>query len=231
MQRKNLLLAAVAAGTGLTQLGLGQTGVTQRVPVPEVTVPSVLNQSTDMGHSSPQRMLHVSVSLALGNAAGLESFANSVSDPKNPSYRQFITPEEVGQRFGMKQAQMQKVVDYLTASGFKIKELGANRMTIIADCTVAQAETAFKTSIHDFLSTPSNLSVAQQLQSGKPFEIPTEPHFSFTQPISLPTTLNNLVIDVAGLEDYTRPQPRALNPTQTRGLYGLATMFAGGTQG
>ncbi|AIE87663.1 protease pro-enzyme activation domain-containing protein [Fimbriimonas ginsengisoli] len=190
-----------------------------------------MGQSTDLGHSNPQRLLHVSVSLPLGNSAGLEAFCDSVSNPKSPNYRQFITPEEVGRQFGVTQTQMQKVVDFLSASGFKIKQIGANRMTILADCTVAQAEAAFKTSIHDFNSVAPGVSVAQKLQSGQLFDIPTERHFSFTKPLTLPTTLQNLVIDVAGLEDYTRPQPRVLTPTQTRGLYGLANMYAGGSQG
>jgi subtilase family serine protease len=210
---------------------LGQFALAQRVPVPEVTVPRLIGQSVDLGHTNPQRQLHISVSLPLGNAAGLDAFCDSVSDPKSPNYRQFITPQEVGRRFGITQAQMQKVVDFLTASGFKIKELAANRMTVIADCTVAQAETAFKTSIHDFNSPAPNVSVAQKLQSGQLLDFATERHFSFTRPITLPSTVANLVIDVAGLEDYTRPQPRVLNPTQTRGLYGLAGMFSGGSQG
>ncbi len=221
-----LLPAAIAALSGL-----GQIGLAQRVPVPEVTVPAIVVQSTDLGHSNSRRLLHVSVSLALGNAAGLEAFGDSVSDPKSPNYGQFITPEEVGWRFGMSQTQVKKVVAYLTASGFKIKEIGANRMTIIADCTVAQAETAFKTSIHDFDSVAPDFPSAPRFQSAVVLGVPTEKHFSFTQPLTLPKELDNLVIDVAGLEDYTRPQPRVLNPTQTRGLYGLSTMFGGGSQG
>lgn len=220
LQRKKLLLAAVAAVSGLVQFGIAQ-----RVQVPEVRVPASVGRSTDLGHSNPQRLLHISVSLPVADAAGLEAFGDSVSDPKSPDYHQFITPEEVGRRFGMSQAQVQKVVDYLTASGFKIKEIGANRMTILADCTVAQAETAFQTTIHDFNSATQNF------QSGLPFDYQIERHFSFTKPLTLPKGLDTSVIDVAGLEDFTRPQPRLLNPTQTRGLYGLASMYSGGNQG
>lgn len=220
MQRNTLLLTAVAAIGGF-----GQFSLAQRVPLPEVRVPALVSQSTDLGHSNPQRLLHVSISLALADAVGLEAFGDSVSNPNSPDYRQFITPEEVGRRFGVSPVQVRKVVDYLTASGFKIKEIGANRMTILADCTVAQAEAAFKTTIHDFNSA------VQSPPSSQAYDFRTERHFSFTRPLTLPAALDDLVIDVTGLEDFTRPQPRLLNPTQTRGLYNLATMYSGGNQG
>src|SRR5207302_1272475 len=56
---------------------------------------------------------------------------------------------------------------------------------------------------------------------------------AYSTPIQLPSTIAPLVVDVSGLETYTRPQPRVtlLTPTLTRGLYDTAGMFAAGFTG
>src|SRR5262249_31141104 len=54
---------------------------------------------------------------------------------------------------------------------------------------------------------------------------------SFSTPLSLPKEISKDVIDVTGLESYTRPMPRALNPTQTRTLYNLSPIYNASMQG
>ena len=60
-----------------------------------------IRSSMRIGHADPNRVMHVSVSLPPADIAALERFADSVSDPKDPNFRQFISPDEVGARFGL----------------------------------------------------------------------------------------------------------------------------------
>lgn len=213
MNKKPIIVAALAA------LGLGQLAFAQsRAVLPDIEVPSVVQRSTYLGHVDPNMQLHVTVSLPFGNQGAAEAFADSVSDPASPNYRNFITPREVGQQFGLSDTQVQGVVDYLKGNGFKIKLIADNRLAVTADCTVGQAERAFGTSIGEF-------RVNDAREPGNPH------YFSFVSAISVPSTIAQYVQNVSGLENFTQPKPLILNPTQTRSLYSLATMYNAGNQG
>jgi subtilase family serine protease len=141
-------LATVALTLGLAASAFGAQPV-QFVALP-TRVPDVVNRSNDLGHSDPDRVLHLAVSLPYGDPAGITAFVDSVSDPASPNYRQFLTPEQVGARFGLDDKHVQSVVKHLESARFNITLVGKNRLSILADCTVAQAEKAFHTTIHEF---------------------------------------------------------------------------------
>jgi subtilase family serine protease len=171
-----------------------------------------------MGHTDPNRLLHVSVSLFPADAPGLQVYADSVSDPNSPIYQEFLTPEQVGAKFGPPQEAVNRVTEYLKAKGFTIRLVAKNRLAVLADATVATAEAAFSTRIDDF-------NVVNPNESGNP-------HFySFSQPLWIPATLKPYILDVTGLENFTRPQFRALTPTQARTLYNLAPAYNAGLNG
>jgi subtilase family serine protease len=205
-----LVVLSAAAGA------FGQQPV-QLVALP-TQVPDVVSRSKDLGHSNPDAVLHMAMSLPYADAAGMQAFVDSVSDPASPNYRQFLTPEQIGARFGLADNQVQGVVDYLKAAGFKINLVGKNHLSILADGTVAQAEKAFSTSIHEF----------QALRND---ELGNSRYFSHTTALTIPAAIAPYVIDVAGLESFTKPERRILNPTQARTLYSLAPMYSTNEQG
>jgi subtilase family serine protease len=192
------------------QSGFGQKGPVISGQLP-VEVPTIVQKSLLLGHTNPKQVLHVSISLPPADAAGLEAFVDSVSDPRSPNYRNFASPEEIGAQFGLPVTGVQSVQSYLSGKGFTIRLVAKNRLNILADCTVAQAETAFGTTINDY-------------QGATPF-------YSFSAPLRLPSSISDKVIDVTGLESFTKPQYRALTPTQARTLYNLAPLYNGGLHG
>ena len=209
-------LAAVALPLLLVSSASGQQQL-QRAALP-TPVPDVVSRSQDLGHSNPDQVLSMAVSLPYRDAAGVQAFVDGVSDPSSPTYRQFLTPEEVGARFGLTEKDVQSVVDFLKSEGFTITLVGKNRLSILAEGTVAQAEHAFGTSIHEF----------QALKNDEPGNLR---YFSHVTAPTLPQAIAPLVIDITGLESFTKPQHRILTPTQTRTLYGVAPMYTAGTQG
>jgi subtilase family serine protease len=204
---------ALAIGLLSAQTALGQNG--KPVAVAQVQVPNVVQHSTRVGHADSNRLLHVSVSLPYADTNGLEAYVDSVSDPKNPNYRNFITPQEVGARFGLPITQVQSVASYLKGYGFKVNLIAKNRASILAEGSVAQAEAAFHTTINDYRAPISG----------------QQSFFSFSTPLQLPPAIASKVLDVEGLESFTKPHFRALTPTQTRVLYNLAPMYNAGVQG
>ena len=188
-----------------------------------VDLPEVLARAIRIGHADPSRKLHVSVSMPFADQAVAEAFADSVSDPNSPNFRQFITPEEVGARFGLPMERVQAIADYLTGHGVQVTLVGKNRLSILCEGTVAQFEQAFGTTIDEYSVDPV---LAPAVEGGaKQFIAPSSP-------LRAPTAIAGDILDVFGLETYTKPQPRvALTPTQTRGLYNAAPIYSAGQQG
>jgi subtilase family serine protease len=190
--------------------------VVTTVALPDSTLP-VLAKSTVVGPADPSEILHLSISLAPRFPVELQAFADSVSDPKSPNYRQFMTPEQVGETFGPSAADVDAVVNYVRANGMRVTLVSKNRMAVLVDATVAQAQTAFGTDIRTF----------KTMESGKPVTFRAN-----ASPVRVPSTFPKSVFNVFGLENYTRPMHRSqLTPSFTRTLYNTAPRYNAGATG
>ena len=178
----------------------------------------VVHRSLKVGHTDSKKLLHVAVSLPYGNPAGMQAFVDSVSNPKSPNYRHYITPDEVGARYGLSTDKVTAVTDYLKSQGIKVSLVSKNHLSILADCTVDQAEKAFATTINDY-----------QVQD--PSEHGNGHYYAYSTAPKLPDGISAYVSDVSGLESFTKPHHQALTPDQARTLYGVAPMYNAGMQG
>ena len=209
------LLAGAAAAANPPQVGVGAL-----TPVKDMELLPVLQRAKDVGPADATQMLDVAVSLPFAQPAAAQAFADAVSNPNSPDYRQFISPEDVGARFGQPLARVQQIVDYLGQNGFSISEVGKNRLAVVARGTVAQAEAAFHTTIRSFTVDPLD-----------PYE-PGE-FIAPSAPVRLPAELADAVLDVSGLDTYTRPHPLTtlLTPFTSRVCYNAQPMFTAGMTG
>ncbi|MCE9618624.1 MAG: S8 family serine peptidase [Planctomycetes bacterium] len=209
---------AIAAGQGSPARGPATTGARQvaTAQLPLEMLP-VLDRSIKIGHADPSTKMHVSVSFPYADPQGMQEFANSVSDPKSPNFRKFITPEEVGERFGIPQERVQAVVDYLKSQGIKVTLVSKNRLGVTCEGTLAQFESAFGTTIDQYATTPDEAGNAKFVAPSKP--------------ISVPAHIAGDITDVFGLETFTKPMYRALTCTQARTAYNSAPIYNAGQQG
>ena len=208
------LMAIAAGATAAPQLP------TKNVPMPNSVLP-VVSKSMPvvvLKQASATEKIEVAISLKPSDPHGLQAFADAVSDPNSPMYRQFISPEEVGSRYGASLKDVIAVKAFLTKGGLTITHVGKNNITIAATGTRAQAEALFGTKIADFHVVDKSGSVDYR---------------SNVTPLNVPSTLVDKIQSINGVETYTRPKPRttALTPPLTRTLYGLASMFASGFKG
>jgi len=201
----------------LTALSQGQTSSVRMAPLAK-DPPRASLGATSLGVKPSSDVLHLAVSLNFRDPIGAQQFADSVSDPKSSNYRHFISPVEVGRRFGLAPSEVSMVTDYLKSQGMKIRLVGQNRLSILVDATVAQAESAFNTSIRRFTVTPER-------------HTDTGERFAFTTSPEVPLNIFPDIIDISGLENFTRPKAKNLTPTQLLGLYSVAPMYKGGMQG
>jgi subtilase family serine protease len=213
------LLLIVLAALGVVSTSLGQTPKQNYLQVP-MSFPkaSFLAQATNRLASSQH--LSISVSLDYRDPAGMQQFVESVSDPKSSNYRHFITPAEIGKRFGPSPATIEKVRSYLANQGMSISLVADNGLVILADATVQQAEAAFQTKIYQFASSDGY--------------VPSSGHlFSFAAIPSVPADIQPLILHIGGLENFTHPVHNLvpLTPPNIQSLYDVSPMYSAGTQG
>lgn len=193
-------------------------------PITAVTPLPILDRSIQVGHADQFQKMYVTVSMPFADSAAMEQFAESVSDPNSPNYRHFITPEQVGERFGISQERVQAISDYLQSQGLTVTMVAKNRLTVSCEGTLEQVETAFGTTIDQYVIDPL-------ITKGEPDGGNVEFIAPSTE-LNVPAHIVNDIIGVSGIETYTKPMHRAiLTPTQTRTLYNEAPLYAAGTQG
>jgi subtilase family serine protease len=192
---------------------------TQFSKVPNQRLLEALQHSNKVGHAGSSSALHISVSFFPTSASALQAYADAVSDPTSPKYRHFLTPAQIGQKFGQPSSKIAETLTYLKSQGFTIKLVDADNLHILADGTVSQVESAFKTTINRFHST-------------KEGERENADFVAYTSVPQLPSDLAPLVQHVGGIDTYFKPHPRStLTPAQTSTLYGTTPEFNGGFYG
>ncbi|HZZ65796.1 MAG TPA: protease pro-enzyme activation domain-containing protein [Candidatus Baltobacteraceae bacterium] len=124
-------LAALAAGVAIVVTAAcgGHAGVTPAPAggsTPGNSSPAAFEwgqaQLRDAVYVGPATVQHLQVYALVRqqNAAGLIQYAQQVSDPSSPVYRHFLTPQEIGQRFGASHNDYQKAAAYFVSQGLSV---------------------------------------------------------------------------------------------------------------
>jgi subtilase family serine protease len=181
-------------------------------------VPPAVLRARPTGHVRNATALQISISLEPAYPLALEAYADAVSDPLSPDYGRFLSPSEVGRRFGASPERVQEVTEYLQSQGMRVTLVGENRLTVLAEATAAQAERAFATTLRTYRQVP---------------QTPTDraEFFAYAETPQLPAAIASKVVHIGGLEDSTRPVPRSLTAAQTRSVYKAASLYNGGFRG
>ncbi len=209
ISRRGFLVGSVAIALCAASLA-GASGLST---LPD-QVPSVIQRSQLVGHADPGQTLHINVCLQPPSPAALQAFADSVSDPASPNYRHFLTPTEIGEKFGQPASTVSSMVKYLQGQGMNITLVAHDNLHVMADGTVQQVESAFNTTVNRYhLSSP---------------EAGARPdYYSFAKAPQLPSGLAPAVQHVEGLHNIAVPRPMTtLTPSQARTLYNIAPAFS-----
>jgi len=202
-----LILAALAAAVSQAA----------GVPLRDGVLPA-LSKSKVVGNVDPNQKLTIGIGLQPRHLAELEAFADSVSDPSSPNFRQFMTPEQVGLNFGASVTDQTNLVNYLKSKGFTIDLVAPSGAGIIATAKISQIQTAFGTTLKMF-------------QGPNP-EGKTVTYRANTTALTLPSNIANVVTSVSGVESYTRPKPMAdtqlIVPDVARTLYNIDPFYGSG---
>ena len=157
------------------------------------TVHPLTRQASDLGEANRNMRLEsmtLSIAPSVAEKAELDALVEAQQNPKSAQYHQWLTQEEYGARFGLTEADLSQVTGWLETQGFTVKSVAPSRNLITFSGTVAQAELAFRTQIHQY-------------------RIGTDTRISNATEIALPLGLANVVAGVGGLSGF-RPKPQAV---------------------
>ena len=121
----------------------------------------------------------------------LDTFLDGLHTPGSPNYRQFLTPEQFGERFGASPGDLAKIRSWLESEGLQVTETARGRHWIAVSGSAASASRAFHTPFHHYL-------------------VNGRMHYANTLPPSVPAALGGIVAGIYGLHDF-RPQPQLLH--------------------
>jgi hypothetical protein len=134
-----------------------------------------------------QRM-HLSIVLPLRNQGELTSLLSGLYDPSSPDFHKFLSAAQFTERFAPSAGDYQAVAAWAQANGFAVDAAPANRLVVPISGTVAQVENAF--------------SVKMGL-----YHHPTESRLFFSTDREPSLNLSVPVAHIAGLNNYSVPQP------------------------
>jgi uncharacterized protein (TIGR03437 family) len=182
----------------------------------------------DRGAVDPGKKLNYMVLLVKPSTAqqsDLDRLLFDQQNPASPSFRNWLTPEQFGQRFGLNSSDQSKVIAWLNSQGFAIDHTARSANWIAFSGTSAQVSSSLRTPIHQFV-------------------VDGVTHFANTQVPSVPEALADVVAGFLGLNDfhpvsnaittqpdYTTGGAHYLAPADFSTIYDLGPLYAAGIDG
>ena len=125
-------LAACSSSPGaVSSAPAGSTASTQSTPgLRRLSghVPSLARTTPIVRHLDPATRLSLAIGLPLRDPDGMRATAEQVADPSSPSYRHYLTPEEVTARFAPTESDYAALLDFARASGLTVAQTFPNRV-------------------------------------------------------------------------------------------------------
>jgi subtilase family serine protease len=141
---------------------------TERIQIAGSSPNRLIAMSKDNGRLAGSKNLGRMVLLLSPTPAQEQAAADLVAaqhDASSPSFHQWLTPAQFGQRFGIADADSTQVGQWLESQGFTVHQVSQSRRFIVFSGNVAQVESAFSTQMHSYtLNNKTFISNASDIQ-------------------------------------------------------------------
>ncbi len=174
------LLVVIGGSSRSAAAPAGMTALTGHVP-------AVVKTLTATGRLAATNTLHLAIGLPLRNRELLTNLLQQINDPASQNYHHFLTPSQFTDQFGPTAKDYQAVLDFANSNNLTVARTHGNRMLVEVDAKASDIEHAFAVTLRTYRDPKDNRQF---------FSPDAEP--------SVPTGLP--VLDVSGLNNYTRPQ-------------------------
>jgi subtilase family serine protease len=178
-----LLLSSVMM-TVLALVGMAVTkpSSTGLVSLPQSVAPQVASAKL-IGATSNSQKLSLAVSLHSRNQAGLQDYAQQVSQPKSKLFHQYLTPAQFASVFGADPASLNAVERYMQSNGLHLDNAQSGGLFLTFSGTVSQVDAAFHTQINNYKAADGRSVYANATA------------------LQIPSALAPSIMDVAGTEN------------------------------
>ena len=123
--------------------------------------------------------------------ADLKALLQAQQNPASALYHQWLTPDQYASRFGMAQADLDKVQSWLQQQGFSIDSVSRSHNAVHFSGTVGQVEQAFQTQMHYYM-------------------VNGQKNFAPSTALSIPAALSGIVLNVGNIDTF-RPQAHVIS--------------------
>jgi pseudomonalisin len=156
-----LLLSVVTLALSVPKTAAAQNWVSTGTQA----VGPVLANAISQGNLPEATPIHVNIGLQIQNRDALVNYVKRISTPGDALYGQELEPADFDASYAPSAAQVQSVVSYLSAAGFRNVQVEPNKLMISGDGTAAAVRSAFNTQQAAYVSNGvpvyANLSAAQ----------------------------------------------------------------------
>ncbi len=131
------------------------------------------NAANDRGRADSSTSMKDMILLlhpAQDRSSALKQLVSDLHNPNSASFHNWLTPAQYAARYGVGDADIQTVTNWLTSSGFTVDQVAHGKNWIRFSGTAAQVEEAFRTSIHQYsvngeehIGNSTNLSIPAAL--------------------------------------------------------------------
>ena len=159
----------------------------QRVTLEGNTPPAALDPNNDRGAvPDATRLDHMLMVLkqSAQSEAALQKLIDDMHNPASAEYHHWLTPQEIGTRFGLAHEDLETIQHWLESHGFSVNRVYTNGLVIDFSGTAAQVREALHTEIHHLV-----------LRNG-------ERHIANMRDPQIPSALASGIRGVASLHDF-----------------------------
>jgi len=231
-----ILIALYFAGTGFAAEDRIRRPIEAASSVPlQRSIPPQIKTSTDRGVLDPAVRidgLRLVLVPTASQHADLERFLEEQRNPSSPDYRNWLTPEQYGERFGLSENDMALISSWLQAGGFAVDQVARARNWISFNGTAAQIARTFHTELHRIEVDEGGTKTAHVANDSEPW---------------IPASLDGVVSAIRGLDDF-HPKPlhskltphpdfdasngsHYLGPADLAEIYDIQALYSAGLDG
>ena len=200
--------------------------------------PDAVTRAKKLNRLAPDARLSVYLCFHFADPQAAKDYTDAVNDPNSLIYGQWLTPQEIGTRFGPNPEDYQAALQFVQANGLAVTNTPIHGAAIRVSGTAAQMEKAFGVTLNEYQEAPADaLKRSTETLNAAPVKF-----FSPAQPLQLPAALAGKVSAVIGLNNYARPVPHLhkkrdtivngpFNMAQARAAYNLTPLYNNNLRG
>jgi uncharacterized protein (TIGR03437 family) len=152
------------------------------------------NDAGPVENSFPLSAMTLTLKPSAAQLADLNQLLLAQQDSASPNYRQWLTPEQYADRFGVSAGDLTRITAWLESQGFSVDYVARGRNYVTFSGTAQQAGNSFHTQIHRY-------------------NVNGETHYANATVPSVPAALAGLVSGVRGLDNFRlKPRVKKVQP-------------------